>query len=230
MTSSFSSPGHTDAGSFRIPREGHDIFGHDGDLAFFDATLRVAHPFTDLLGDLGSAAKRWNDLWVAGKVTGRFGSTAGIWVGGGLAGASTSTAQNSGSTETTIASFTILANGFDFNGHAILFDAYGTFAANGNNKQLRVKLDGTTFADFGSVAANSGSWHIHAEVRRSSTTAAKCGATLVTDNATLTDQAKYSSVTVADWTSNRAFIVTGQATSDGDIVKQMHRVTFERIV
>lgn len=139
----------------------------------------------------------------------------------------TTAVGNVGGGEDDLITYSVPAATLSSDGDSLEISAWGTFAANGNNKTIKIKFGGTTILDTGAVAANSGSWVIRATVVRTSATTQQCFATLVTDNSTLTDIAKYT--TAAETLANAITLkCTGTATSDNDIIQKGMKVILER--
>lgn len=71
-----------------------------------------------------------------------------------------------GASETNFLSATIPAGALRNDGESVHIRAYGTTAANGNAKQMRFKVDGTTVLDFGSITPNAKSWRLEIDIQR----------------------------------------------------------------
>ncbi len=134
---------------------------------------------------------------------------------------------NTGTGEDTLFSYALPASQLANNGNAISGRASGTFATSANNKRLRFKFGATTILDTTSVAITSAaSWVLTFEIVRTGATTQKCNATLITSSSVLVATAAYT--TAAETLSGAVTIlVTGEGTSDNDIVGQMFKVTFE---
>ena len=137
---------------------------------------------------------------------------------GGTLNVNTTSVGNVGTGIDDLITYTIPAATLSVNGDNIEVTAWGTYAANGNNKNIKLIFGSTTVLDTGAVAANSGSWVIRATIVRTGATTQQCIASLVTDNTTQTDIAKY--VTASETLANALVIkCTGEATSNNDIVQ-----------
>lgn len=139
----------------------------------------------------------------------------------------TTAVGNVGVGEDDLITYSVPAATLAADGDSLEISAWGTFAANANNKTVKIKFGATTILDTGAVAANSGNWVIRATVVRTGAATQQCFATLVTDNATLTDIAKYT--TAAETLANAITLkCTGEATSDNDISQKGMKVILER--
>lgn len=103
------------------------------------------------------------------------------------------------------------------NGQALRITAWGTFAANANNKRARLYFGATAVADTGVIAQNGGSWRLEALVVRTGATTQKAsGMAASSDAATL--GAKHTASTPAETlASNVTIKTTGEATSNDDV-------------
>jgi len=129
--------------------------------------------------------------------------------------------------EDDLITYSVPAGTLAADGDSLEISAWGTFAANANNKTIKIKFGATTILDTGAVAANSGNWVIRATVVRTGAATQQCFATLVTDNATLTDIAKYT--TAAETLANAITLkCTGEATTTNDIIQKGMKVILER--
>jgi len=125
--------------------------------------------------------------------------------------------QNTTTTETDLISATIPAR-YSFVGNETNYiEAFGTTAANNNNKTIAVYLAGTKIIDFGAIAANNESWKLNVTLHRGSGGSGqqKVVAVLV-GGSTIGTIVKTSQTTPTD-TSSMVFKVTGTATDTGDI-------------
>lgn len=81
--------------------------------------------------------------------------------------ATVSTGANT--TETDIHTYTLPANMLNRNGATVEMTSKGTFAANGNNKTLKVYWGGVEVFTSGAVAANATTWNLTVTVTRDAT-------------------------------------------------------------
>lgn len=144
---------------------------------------------------------------------------------GGTLTVDTTQTGNVGTGEDDLVNYTLPASVLNTNGEFIEIEAAGTFAANGNNKELRLRFGSTLLADTTAVAANSGSWKITARVYRTGAATQKAIADILSDNALVTDLANYTTPTET-LSGTIAIRVTGEATNDNDIVIETFHVKF----
>src|SRR5258708_339925 len=72
----------------------------------------------------------------------------------GVLSVNTNPISNSGSAETHLIIYTLAGNDLENNGDILTIKVWGTFAANGNNKILKLKFGSQTILDTGAIAAN----------------------------------------------------------------------------
>ncbi len=143
---------------------------------------------------------------------------------GGTLVTDTTQTGNVGAGEDTLQSYTVpvfmTSNGFGFS-----FVASGTIANNANAKRLRVKFGGTTILDTGASGipvSTAIDWGIAGIVIRTSNTTQKAFVTLTTNTTTLTSFCDYT--TPAETLSSTVtFLITGEAVSNNDIVKELFK-------
>lgn len=87
---------------------------------------------------------------------------------------------NSGTGETDLSSYSFPANGLNLDGKVVRVTAFGTFAANANNKRVRLYFGATVLIDTGAVAFNALVWTVTAEIMRKSATTQRSTARLFT--------------------------------------------------
>ena len=129
---------------------------------------------------------------------------------------STSTEGNVLAAETAITNFLIQAGDLNINEVIDIFIG-GTFAANGNNKTLKLKLNATTYYT-STVATNGGSWSVQAKI-------INLGASqkiFIKNGATTT----YLTTAIDTSTTNIDFIATLQGTATNDLVKTYLEINY----
>lgn len=119
--------------------------------------------------------------------------------------------------ETTLATYTLLANTLNNDEECIEVTAFGSFTANGNNKQLKLKLGSTTLYDTTSLALNSGSWVINAKIIRSSVAVERCAVTMLTSNLTGLVNSGHYVLALEDLSTDLVLKCTGQGAASSDI-------------
>jgi hypothetical protein len=152
------------------------------------------------------------------QITHPTGSTI-VATAGGTINTNTNTAGNIGASETNLLIYDLLANTLNTDKNYIEIVGFGTFAANANNKQLKLKFGGTTLYDSGSLALNGGAWKISATIIRVSATSQKCIAEVSSGNALLPNKSFYTSAS-EDLDSTLTITFTGKGIVDNDVVQE----------
>lgn len=123
---------------------------------------------------------------------------------------------NVGTGEDDLMTFSVPAATLGTNGDHLEVEAFGTFAANANNKRVRAKFGATTLIDTGALAINDDAFHLRVRITRIGATSQIAIATISTGDALLVSQTAYT--TPAETLANAVtFKLTGEATSDNDI-------------
>lgn len=154
------------------------------------------------------------------------GTSAVNYKSGGILYNSQSDVGNVGSGEDTLISQVIAANVLASDGAALNFTLSGTFGSNGNTKRLKVKFGATTILDQGTGSSPNGvSWTIRGEIIRRGASSQLTYCALFADNTTVS----VTNVSTAGETLSGAvtFAVTGEATSDNDIICKSFRLRYE---
>lgn len=128
-----------------------------------------------------------------------------------------SSTGNVGAGEDTLWSQTVAANVLTTDGDSLAFRLIGALASNSNSKTIKVKWGATTIFTSGALSISSAtSWVVHGTITRTSSTTQRTDAILHYDQGSGMD----INVTTAGETlsSSSAFVVTGEATSNNDIV------------
>lgn len=122
----------------------------------------------------------------SGAVQMLFGSSGVLALPGALINTNVTPTGNVLAVETNLASYSLPSNSLSIDGDFIDIQCYGTFAANANNKQLRLYFGSTLIFDTGAVAANAGSWEIKASVAREDLADQLTIASIISSNALIT--------------------------------------------
>lgn len=127
----------------------------------------------------------------------------------------TSAVGNVGTGVDDLISYSVPANTLTVDGDMLTVTAYGTFAANGNNKEVKLLFGATTLVTTGVTTQSGGSWWIEAVVVRDGATAQLAKATFVLSGGT----AVLATCTQPAETLSGAVVLkcTGEATSDDDV-------------
>jgi hypothetical protein len=164
-------------------------------------------------------------------VTGTLAIRAGLSSGtiakvGGVIYNSVTQAGNVGTGEDDLFLYEIPANTLAADKATIVAFAAGTFAANANNKRIKVKFGGTNIYDTTALALNAGDWYIECQIMRTAGSTQKCITTFRSSNATLTTAVDYATGAL-DLSTPLELKITAEATSNNDVVGEMFRVRFE---
>ncbi len=125
---------------------------------------------------------------------------------------------NVGAGEDNLISKTIDGKTMATNGDHVTFEAWGTFAANGNTKRIKAYFGATMIFDSGAIAQNGGSWAVSGRIVRTGATTQIASVTAQSSDTVWTVRA-YSSSPAETLSSNSTLKLTGEATSDNDIVQ-----------
>lgn len=177
-----------------------------------------------------------NDLTLqseAGKILGFHGTGSNKYALSGVVHTDVTTTGNSGTTNTTLFTYTLPASYLWMDNDALQIRCSGTFAANTNGKQLRFYIGGTggdLVFDTGSIVtvASAVSWVVTIEIIRTGSSAEKVNALFVgtTSSGNQYTRAGYTTGT-RSWGSSQAIVLTGTATSNNDIVAETMKVKYE---
>ncbi len=101
------------------------------------------------------------------------------------------------------------------NGDILTIKSSGVFAANADNKTLKLKFGSQTILDTGAVGANGTSWEINATIIRKSSTTQEISATAISNNTA------YGARTAGtqDLTTAIDIKCTGQGASSDDLTQ-----------
>lgn len=138
---------------------------------------------------------------------------------GGTLHVSTTQAGNVGTGEDTLASYTVPAGQLANNGDTLWFEAFGTMAANGNAKTVRVRF-GAAGTNLLYEQTNTGwgeHWSVRGRLYRTGSSAQKASVDLISDN---DDRVSTQTTTGVnqDLTGTVALAVTAEAVADNDVV------------
>ncbi len=142
---------------------------------------------------------------------------------GGVIDVNTTQVGNVGAGEDDLITYTIPANVLNTNGDQIRFRMAGTFAANANNKRVRIKYGATTLLDTTALAFNNADWTAHGTIVRTGATTQKAICEFASGSALLTSSCDYTAP--AETLSGTVVLkATGEATSNNDITEEFHIV------
>lgn len=159
--------------------------------------------------------------------------TADAGIGGVLTVSTTQNQTNAGVTEEDLWTYNLPANTLSANNYLVRITAFGSTAANANNKTVRLYFGGTLVSTSATVAANDGRWTHVADVYRTGASAQRAIGTAAMnaagDASASTVRLNYATI-AADTTAAIVIKVTGQngTASAGDILFLGARVEFLR--
>lgn len=137
---------------------------------------------------------------------------------GSVLDAQTTAAGNVGTGEDDLMSFA-LSGEFATDGDVLEIVAWGAFAANSNNKQVKLDFGSVTICDSGAAAFSGSDWVIRATIIRTGSDTQTATAQFLSDDALASTAV--STTLLSGITSTTATIkCTGEATSDNDIVQR----------
>lgn len=131
---------------------------------------------------------------------------------------------NVGSGEDNLITYTVPANTLSRDGDCLEVEAAFTFAANGNNKTVKLYIGSDVIYNSGAVAQNGGSMIVRASLTRDTGVIAKVTAvTVPSASSSYSTVATYFQTATA-FASTNVVKGTGTATSDNDVVQEYQRV------
>lgn len=145
-------------------------------------------------------------------------STADAPIGGSLS-IDTTAAGNITIGEDDLITYTLEANSLSTNDDYVEIKAWGSFAANANNKRVKFYLGSTALFDSAAQAANNASWSINALIVRTGAATEKSVVNFSTSSALFTATTTTNAAVAEDTTANLIIKCTGEATNTDDIVQ-----------
>jgi hypothetical protein len=129
------------------------------------------------------------------------------------------TANTAGGADTTLDSYTVPAGKLVADGDTLWFEAFGTFASNGNSKTLKVNFGSSgTYAIFTQSSTLSAvDWEIKGRIMRLSGTSQQASVSLIAGTSVA---ANYTSGLDQTLSGTVAFSIVGASSGSGDIILQ----------
>lgn len=143
----------------------------------------------------------------------------GLFSLGGNLSINTTEVGNVGTGIDNLITYNLSANTLNKTGDCLEIKASGTFAANANNKRVRLLLGSTLLFDTGVIAANNSHWSINAQIIRKGATSQDIIACFNGNNSLVTNTATYTSGT-EDLTTLLTIKCTGEATNNNDVLQK----------
>ena len=103
----------------------------------------------------------------------------------GILNINTTAVSNTSTGETDLITYSLMKNTLVNNGDYLEIDAWGIYAANGNNKTVKLYFGNQTILDTGAIAANSGTWSIKAKIIRKSNSTQEIVAEILSNNSSV---------------------------------------------
>lgn len=185
-----------------------------------DGTVEMDAPLGLKVYTLSSlpAAADWQDhiVLVDGNL---YRSTGSVWVQVQQAQLTDTTAVgNVGAGEDDLITLTLDADTVNEDHDKVLIKAFGTTAANGNNKTIKLYLGSTELTSAAATTPNDQDWILWATVIRTSATSAKAIVEYVSNDSG-DNTVDYKAIT-EDFTTDLVVKCTGEGSSDDDIVQE----------
>jgi len=134
---------------------------------------------------------------------------------GGMLNVNTTSVSNSSTGATDLITYSLPANSLTNDGDILEIDAWGTYAANANNKTVVLAFGGQTILTTGAIAANDGTWSMKAKIIRKTDSTQEIVSEILSSNTSVIDSATRTAGT-QDLTTALTIrcIGTGGASSD----------------
>lgn len=216
----------TDFPSFAIERAG----ARRWDLGLGDGTDSYAFLIHNATGSAnvvvlhGSAPNSINVLssgvasFAVGAAVKAGTSSSAAKVGGTLV-ANVTAVGNVGSGEDDLISYTVPASTLDTNGHSVRFTTPVAFAANGNNKTVKVYWNGSSVYSTTAVAANATAIEVVTIITRTGAATQNVTVRIVSGDSLIADHTVFTTG-AGTLSGGVIFKLTGEATSNDDIIQK----------
>ncbi len=110
-------------------------------------------------------------------------------------------------------------------GDEVNIKAWGSYAANGDDKTIKLKFGSQTILDTGAIAANDGSWQIESSIVKISDTTQEIIASIISSNPSVLGSCTRTAGSQT-LTSSNIIKITGQGISSDDITQYAMIVKF----
>lgn len=137
---------------------------------------------------------------------------------GGMLSVNTISVSNSFAAETDLITYSLPQNTLTNNGDVLEIDAWGVYAANANNKTVKLYFGSQTLFTTGAIAANDGTWSLKAKIIRKTDTTQEIVSEILSSNGSVSDSATRTAGT-QDLTTALTIKCTGQGASGSDITQ-----------
>jgi hypothetical protein len=171
-----------------------------------------------ITGGVGSNLN-FTDSDFSGNVNVEVGSTAVTGRVGGVVTSDFTPVGNVGAAETDLMQYTLLGGSLDNDQDFVEISAWGTFAANANNKQIRIYFGASTIFDSTAIAFNNANWSVKLTIARQSISVQQCSLDFISSSNLLAVTTSYTE-TALNPSSNNIIKFTGTATSNDDLIQK----------
>lgn len=159
-------------------------------------------------------------------------SSAALMAGvGGTITTDTTTTGNVGAGEDTLQTYSLTGSSLGQNGQTLRFVFAGTIPSSAAAKRIRIKWGATTIFDTGAagiVTSTAMDWRIEGQIVRTGAATQKC-IVHATFGTALSGVAPVDYTTATETlTGSVILLLTGEATADNDVVKEIAKVYFDR--
>lgn len=137
---------------------------------------------------------------------------------GGIISINTDPTFNVSSGETILMNYIVAANMLINNKDTIDIKAWGVFAANANNKTVKLVFGSQTILTTGAVAANDGSWQIEATIVRKLIASQEIISSVISSNTSIIQSTTRTAGT-QNLNTNNTIKITGQGSATNDITQ-----------
>lgn len=142
---------------------------------------------------------------------------------GGMINVNTASVSNSLGSETDLITYSLSPNSLTNNGDILEIDAWGVYAANANNKTVKLVFGSQTILNTGAIAANDGTWSLKAKIIRKTNTTQEIVSEILSSNTSVIDSATRTAGT-QDFTSSLIIKCTGQGIASSDVIQYALRI------
>lgn len=154
-----------------------------------------------------------------GAVTAKAGGSTSLGPIGVVLKVNTTAVGNVGAGEDDLITYSVPASTLGTNGNYLEFEVFGTFAANANSKQVKVKYGATTLLASSAQTQNGGTWSISGKIVRTGAATQIASVNSSYDAANFQNLTNYT--TPAETLSGAITLkCTGEAVADNDIIQK----------
>jgi hypothetical protein len=130
-----------------------------------------------------------------------------------------STKGNVGTSSVNLLTYVLAANSLDDNGRSVTIQGFGSFAANGNSKSLKLLFGSSVLLQTPSLAINGGGWNVIAQVFRTNIGTQKIIVNTSFGSSLLVSGSSYVSAS-EDLTKDLTIAFSAVGSADNDIIQE----------